>query len=157
MRMEFDVDKSEKDEDALIGCSWLLGGLLFGAAGLVGSIGAGVMFGAAWGFLCYACSAGLGAWGAWSPTLCATRRPRSTSRRAAAMGTTDARDAAAFLEDLTALTLKHRIAVVSLFDGNTALYPLDDEGRVVSTGELEGVGFGDELRWREDIKRYETD
>lgn len=39
MRMEFDVDKSEKDEDALIGCSWLLGGLLFGAA---------------WGFLCYA-------------------------------------------------------------------------------------------------------
>ena len=24
MRMEFDVDKSEKDEDALIGCSWLL-------------------------------------------------------------------------------------------------------------------------------------
>lgn len=73
------------------------------------------------------------------------------------MGTTDARDAAAFLEDLAALTLKHRIAVVSLFDGNTALYPLDDEGRVASTGELEGVGFGDELRWREDIKRYETD
>lgn len=73
------------------------------------------------------------------------------------MGTTDARDAAAFLEDLTALTLKHRIAVVSLFDGNTALYPLDDEGRVVSTGELEGVEFGDELRWREDIRRYETD
>lgn len=54
MRMEFDVDKSEKDEDAPIGCSWLLGGLLIGAAGLVGSIGAGVMFGAAWGFLCYA-------------------------------------------------------------------------------------------------------
>lgn len=54
MRMEFDVSKSDKDGDALIGCSWLLGGLLFGAAGLVGSIGAGVMFGAAWGFLCYA-------------------------------------------------------------------------------------------------------
>jgi hypothetical protein len=45
--MEFDVSKSDKDGDALIGCSWLLGGLLFGAAGLVGSIGA-------WGFLCYA-------------------------------------------------------------------------------------------------------
>lgn len=54
MRMEFDVDKSEKDEDALIGCSWLLGGLLIGVARPVGSIGAGVMFGAAWGFLCYA-------------------------------------------------------------------------------------------------------
>ena len=61
MRMEFDVSKSDKDGDALIGCSWLLGGLLFGAAGLVGSIGAGVMFGAAWGFLCYASFLVLGA------------------------------------------------------------------------------------------------
>lgn len=51
MRMEFDVDESEKDEDAPIGCSWLPGGLLIGAAGPAGSIGAGVMFGAAWGFL----------------------------------------------------------------------------------------------------------
>lgn len=54
MRMEFDVDESGKDEDAPIGCSWLLGGLLFGAAGLAGSIGAGAMFGAARGFPCYA-------------------------------------------------------------------------------------------------------
>lgn len=79
MRMGFDVSKGDKDGDAPIGRSWLLGGLLFGAAGLAGSIGAGVTFGAAWGLLCYASSLALCAF----LPLCRARRMGRMGRMAA--------------------------------------------------------------------------
>lgn len=54
MKVEFDVEKGKEDGSAAVGCSWLFGGLLWMVAALVASVGVGIMFGAAWGFLLYA-------------------------------------------------------------------------------------------------------
>lgn len=50
----FDVKKKDEEKDEAAGCTCLAGCLAMIVAGLVGAIGCGVMFGAAWGFLAYA-------------------------------------------------------------------------------------------------------